>query len=1408
MSGTRGKDGSLPPGGKRARLLGAGIVAAALAGLALTAAAGSLFAQGGGARSTSVVRHDERVPVTGAPDAPAAKGNLSASAWKRVVAQAAPQKTGVAQAGNGRLVFTFGVDRKPSPPTATVTAAPVRTAHRPSAPAATAPRPSGEPAAAPSPVDPGAHAVRLLGGVKPCSGGFEAYTRFNSLTSTHGVACGKITITKHTQPGGGTGFAFTTTGDGLESFSLDDGGSRTFTGLVPGSYSVTEAAPAEPWLFDSLDQCTGSGGSSVQPNAQNPAQIDITLTAGGSVECTYVNKRKPQVKLVKDFEGTGTPVDLKLGDAVKGTFSGDGDTGFFTVEPGGYTASELFQQANGALYTTTSKCVKNGSDPGFADGLARDFTVANGDEVVCSFRNVHKTVEITTVKDFVGTPAQISIAAGPQSKSIAGDDQVSATVEVGTSQVLSETLAEAQKALYDTKVSCTGDQAVQAGVYSRQLAVGTGALTCTFVNTRKQGTLEIRKDFVSPVPDKQVELRLDDVAKATLSADGTTGALTVDTGSHTVSEVFSNAADGDLYTSAYSCTKNGQPYVASAPGRSVAVDVGKGDAVVCTLVNTRKPVTVTVTKAWLPESAKGAVTLRIGSTTQAFGAGDAQSLSASLDTGTTVTVGETIAPTGFVAFVDCTGDQLGEKAGLTLDVTVGDAPISCTVTNKRKPHVTVTKLVSPASDPGRFNLVVNGVVKEANARNDGTTGVVPVQVGDVTVAETAGTATSLDDYRAQISCGAKGDAAAGATTYTFAAGYGEDIQCTITNTRKTGTIEVVKVYRTPEGQPAPSPYASVALQVDGTTKATAPANLTTGAVQVNAGSRAVSEAFVQASQAHLYTSTGICKSGEQTVGSLSGDGRSVTGVTVGDGDHVVCTFTNTRKARSLEVKKTVSASPNGPFGTTASKPEPGGTFTFRVTVKNTSSADRVTVTGLDDLVEGIGEVQVDDLVCDVDDGGFPFRLDPGESVVCTFTRDVTGEPRSETDHVKVDWKDEEGKHQPDACSNDATVTITNVGPSIGVDKVVTGASSLQVPGGAFSYRVTITNTSLVEDVTITSLADFVDTDGSLNGTGTTGAAITMNGLDCKVPFVIVKGGSKVCTFSATVSGGAGTYLDVVVGTGADNEQGTTTADDDASVTLTPTPPPPPTVSSTPFIDIQVIKDATPQVQLGQDGKATITYTALVKNNGPNMANDVQLADPAPSGVVFGQVTKQPDFGSCQLTPALLTCNLGTMGYGVQTLISWTATVSVAGTIVNTATTTGTGGADRVPANNVDDAQTLVVAQVKPPDPKPKPKPKRRPTAKPVICATLTVTQKLVRADGSRQVLRATVRAKKKPIAGVRVRVEGPGLRLAARTNRHGVAKAVVKPKKAGIIRISVAGTKACNTRRIGVVGAFEPPVTG
>ena len=598
----------------------------------------------------------------------------------------------------------------------------------------------------------GINVSKLFDGAPPCFSSFISNTRSSfsvdaagqDVVGGHVDTCGRIKISKTTVPSQSPSFGFATTGsEPLTGFQLAGGGSKEFTEVKPGAYTVTEMTPPQDWALDSLSCPTVSGpGTSAQVQG---GQVSITLGFFGNVECTYVNKRKPQVKLVKDFEGTGTPIDLKLGDAVKGTFSGDGDTGFFAVDAGSYTASEVFQQPNGGLYTSTSKCVKNGSDPGFGAGLSKDFTVAAGDEVVCTFRNVRKTVQLTTVKDFVGTPASISIAAGPQSKAITGDDQVSATVEAGTSQTLSETLSDAQKALYDTTVLCTGDQGAQAGVYSRQLAVGTDPVTCTFVNTRKQGSLEIRKDFVGSGTHKQVELQLDGSTKATLSADGTTGALTVDTGSYAVSEAYTTPSDGDLYTSTYSCTKNGQSYIASASGRSVQVAVGKSDTVVCTFVNTRRTVNVTVEKDWV-----GTVTpveLFVGGTKKTVSAEPATHTVA-IEAGSSTTVGETAVPANYDAFIHCGTEAdvpyTGAKA-----LTNVTAPVTCVVTNKEQPQVKVTKKLEPASDAGRFDLQIGGVTRKEDAGDGGTTGFVHVAPsGSLTVGEVAGDgSTDLGEVR-------------------------------------------------------------------------------------------------------------------------------------------------------------------------------------------------------------------------------------------------------------------------------------------------------------------------------------------------------------------------------------------------------------------------------------------------------------------------------------------------------------------------------------------------------------------------------------------------------------------------------------------------------------------------------------
>src|SRR5204862_2636611 len=139
---------------------------------------------------------------------------------------------------------------------------------------------------------------------------------------------------------------------------------------------------------------------------------------------------------------------------------------------------------------------------------------------------------------------------------------------------------------------------------------------------------------------------------------------------------------------------------------------------------------------------------------------------------------------------------------LTVNVTSG-ADIVCTGTNTRETgKLEVVKDLNPSTDGGKFNLQIDGSTDPdaANIGDGGSTGETTLNTGTYSVGETAGTSTSLADYQKAISCvaTANGDAAAGSTSGDSAGPLnvsvttGSDIVCTITYTRETGKLQVLK----------------------------------------------------------------------------------------------------------------------------------------------------------------------------------------------------------------------------------------------------------------------------------------------------------------------------------------------------------------------------------------------------------------------------------------------------------------------------------------------------------------------------------------------------------------------------------------------------------------------------------------
>jgi len=98
-------------------------------------------------------------------------------------------------------------------------------------------------------------------------------------------------------------------------------------------------------------------------------------------------------------------------------------------------------------------------------------------------------------------------------------------------------------------------------------------------------------------------------------------------------------------------------------------------------------------------------------------------------------------------------------------------------------QITVVNRVVPSSDPGRFNLKIDGTTYAQNAPSGGSTGPVAVDAGVHSVSETAGVNTVPGNYVTGISCSdaSRSNSVALGGIHVTAGG---SVTCTITNTRR------------------------------------------------------------------------------------------------------------------------------------------------------------------------------------------------------------------------------------------------------------------------------------------------------------------------------------------------------------------------------------------------------------------------------------------------------------------------------------------------------------------------------------------------------------------------------------------------------------------------------------------------
>ncbi len=278
------------------------------------------------------------------------------------------------------------------------------------------------------------------------------------------------------------------------------------------------------------------------------------------------------------------------------------------------------------------------------------------------------------------------------------------------------------------------------------------------------------------------------------------------------------------------------------------------------------------------------------------------------------------------------------------------------------------------------------------------------------------------------------------------------------------------------------------------------------------------EAGVLGSEGHLATDT-------VTGTAIDDDGNTATdsdGATVGVG---------TGGGAGTWVAK--SATP-------ASLPEPGGIFTFAVTVTSPGGAELQSL--------------VDDIYGDLDGQGdcsLPQAIPAGGSYSCSFPATFTGDPgETQTDLVAATGVEDGGARFLRYAA--ATVAITDILPALTVSKQAT-PNPIDEPGGLVTYTIEVTNTT-AEAAFLTTLVD--DVYGDLNGLGTCVA-------DGLVP--IAPGATYACAFEGAVTGNAGelaTDLVLAVLTDDDGNSAVQIAQEDVliadvppAVTLSKTPTP-------------------------------------------------------------------------------------------------------------------------------------------------------------------------------------------------------------------------------------------------------------
>jgi hypothetical protein len=701
----------------------------------------------------------------------------------------------------------------------------------------------------------------------------------------------RLFISKHvTNDNGGTkqasNFTMTVTGTNPSLTSFPGAETGTYVTLDPGSYSVDELP-----ITDYLKTIVTPGCSG-------------TVAYGDLKICDITNNDiQPKLTVTKIVVGDSTPVSSFTLNVGTTTVVSGVQNGF---NAGNYIVSESAVTLFNYNTVISGNCASNGS-----------VTLAPGDVKACTITNTRKTGTLRVLKnvdlngdgdysDAGETGAtdwqwQTSWLGVPEYAHSGNTGDPAISVVTGN-HFISET---AQPNFHQVSISCVGDLNEMDAPSGHVVNIGENAnVVCTFVNAHDTGKIELKKVWNGTPSGAYINIGTSEQASDTDSewidgSDGTTGENNVSTNNYYVSETL-GISDVNLYTSTLACyndVNDSDTVDAGDTSHNVntttgEMSVGANEDVICVYTNTRNTGSVKVNKL-VDTNANGTFETANPAdfkwSLDGNGANAMGSTVSGVNTGSHTVSENSVSGYHFVGWYptnDTSGKSCANPTGTTLPIDISvasDSTTEITLCNTRDTGIiTVNKVLNPAGDSGKFNLLIGGTVYKADAGNGDSTGAITLIPGTYIISETSGTNTSLSEYYTELS----GDCYNNHGTYEVTLTAGDNKVCTLTNTKNSRII--IEKQTNPDGSTQSFDFAT---------------NISGGAFSLKDGETKDTGYTLDAGSYRYVSETAT--DGWDLTSATCDNGDDISQIHPSAGQTVTCTFTNTKKP-TLTLQKIVN----------------------------------------------------------------------------------------------------------------------------------------------------------------------------------------------------------------------------------------------------------------------------------------------------------------------------------------------------------------------------------------------------------------------------------------------------------------------------------------------------------------------